>query len=503
MTFEAKLGQLRSHLAEAHDLERAADLLDWDQQTYMPPGGAGARSEQLSILRGMAHRLFVSDEIGALLDDMRDAAADLETDSDEASLIRVTAREYEKARRVPPELVAELSRVSALAMQAWTRARPASDFALFRPHLEQVVALNVQLAEAFGYEQCTYDPHLDEFEPGVKTAQVAASFDELKGELVPVVKAIAEKADAFDAVFLAREYDERKQWEFGLDLLREVGFDFERGRQDRSAHPFTTSFSTGDVRLTTRVLRDYLPTALFATLHEGGHGLYDQGIDGTLSRTPLGHGASLAVHESQSRLWENLVGRSRGFWRHYFPRLRAMFPEQLAGVDAEAFYRAVNRVRPSSIRVEADEVTYNLHIFLRFELENDLLEGKVRVADLPAAWNAKMEEYLGITPANDGEGVLQDIHWASGLLGYFPTYALGNLLSVQFFDQALAENPSLPEQIESGQFSELLGWLRGKVHRHGRKFTPAELVRRVTGSDLQATPYMAYIRAKYGEIYRL
>ncbi len=503
MAFEERLRQLKARLAEIDDVERAADLLDWDQQTYMPPAGAGARAEQLSTLRGLAHRFFISDEMGALLDDLRDAAAGLEPDSDAACLIRVTARDYEKARRVPSELVAELSRVSALAMEAWARARPASDFALFRPHLERIVALNVQLAEAFGYEECIYDPLLDEYEPGMKTAQVAAIFDELKGALIPLVKAIAEKADAVDAAFLSREYDEQKQWNFGLELLREVGFDFERGRQDRSAHPFTTAFSPADVRLTTRVLRDYLPTALFATLHEGGHGLYDQGIDAALSRTPLGHGASTAVHESQSRLWENLVGRSRGFWRHYFPRLQALFPEQLAGVDAESFYRAVNRVQPSPIRVEADEVTYNLHIFLRFELENDLLEGRVGVADLPAAWNAKMEEYLGLTPTNDGEGVLQDIHWAGGLLGYFPTYALGNLLSVQLFDQALAESPSLPAQIESGQFAALLGWLREKVHRHGKKFTPAELMRRVTDSELQAAPYLAYIRAKYGEIYGL
>jgi carboxypeptidase Taq len=302
---------------------------------------------------------------------------------------------------------------------------------------------------------------------------------------------------------LHKAYDEQQQWDFGVEVIKDIGFDFTRGRQDKSVHPFTTSFSINDVRLTTRIDRLYLPTALFGTLHECGHGLYEQSIDLGLERTSLADGASLGVHESQSRLWENLVGRSREFWSHYFPRLRAFFPDQLAGVNLETFYRAINRVEPSLIRVEADEVTYNMHIMLRFELENEMLEGRVRIADLPDAWNAKLEKYLGIVPPNDAKGVLQDVHWSGGALGYFPTYSLGNLISVQLFDKAKADMPSLLDQIATGQYGELLNWLRQNVHRHGRKYSPPELVKRVTGADLTATNYVAYIKTKFSEIYGL
>jgi carboxypeptidase Taq len=321
--------------------------------------------------------------------------------------------------------------------------------------------------------------------------------------LLPFVKAISERTDAVDDSVLHRTFEEQKQWDFGVQVIKDFGFDFTRGRQDKSVHPFTTSFSIGDVRLTTRVDPTYLPSALFGTLHECGHGLYEQGISSDLERTGLDDGASLGVHESQSRLWENLVGRSREFWSHYFPRLRQVFPDQLNSVDMEAFYRAVNRVEPSLIRVEADEVTYNLHILLRFELENEMLEGKVKIADMPEAWNAKMETYLGVVPPDDARGVLQDIHWSGGTLGYFPTYSLGNLMSVQFFDRAKVDIPSLPDQIAAGKFDELLGWLRENIHRHGRKYTPVELVRRVTGNDLTASNYIAYIKAKFSDIYGL
>jgi carboxypeptidase Taq len=286
-------------------------------------------------------------------------------------------------------------------------------------------------------------------------------------------------------------------------VLRDIGFDFERGRQDRSLHPFTISFSPNDVRLTTRVFEDNFKSALFGSIHEAGHGMYEQGISPTLEPGLLLNGASLGLHESQSRLWENVIGRSRSFWRFYFPRLKEYFPEQLARVDLEGFYRAINRVEPSLIRVEADEVTYNLHIFIRFELELDLLEGRIRVADLPEAWNAKMEAYLGIVPPNDGLGVLQDIHWPAGHLGYFPTYALGNLLSLQFFNQALADVPDLSAQIEAGDFAVLHRWLRERIYVHGRKYPPAELIRRVTGTDMQAGPFLDYARKKYGQIYDL
>jgi carboxypeptidase Taq len=321
--------------------------------------------------------------------------------------------------------------------------------------------------------------------------------------LVGLVRAIAPRSDSVNNDALCREYDEQKQWDFGIQVIKAYGFDFQGGRQDKSVHPFTTGFGLGDTRITTRVDRNYLPPALFGTLHETGHALYDMGYRPELEGTPLAGGASLGVHESQSRLWENLVGRSRGFWKHYFPRLRNVFPSQLADQDAESFYRAVNKVKPSFIRVEADEVTYNLHIMLRFELENELVERKLRVADVPEAWNAKMNEYLGIVPPNDAQGCLQDIHWSMGSLGYFSTYSLGNFFSVQLFDSAVRADPTISDQIAQGQFSGLLGWLRENIHQHGRKFTLNELATRATGEPLQTRSYMAYLKNKYGEIYGL
>jgi carboxypeptidase Taq len=500
---EEKLQELKTRLGEIADFNAAANVLEWDQMTYMPPGGTAARAEQLATLRKTAHTLFVSDEIGRLLEELQAETADLDYVSDEASLIRVTARDYERQRRIPDWLVAEMTKATALAHEAWVQARAESDYPHFQPHLEKIVDLNIQMAEALGYEDCLYDALLDLFEPEMKTAQVAQVFDELKAELVPLVRAIAEKKGTVDDAILFRDYDEEKQWAFGLEVLRQMGFDFERGRQDKSAHPFTTSFSPNDVRLTTRVYRNQFRTALFGSIHEGGHALYEQGLSPTLERTPLCDGASLGVHESQSRLWENLVGRSRGFWTFYFPHLEELFPQQLNGVDLETFYKAINKVEPSMIRVEADEVTYNLHVFLRFEIENDILEGKVKLSDLPEAWNAKMKAYLGIVPANDAEGVLQDVHWSMGTIGYFPTYALGTLLSVKFYNQALTEIPEIPAQIERGEFAPLRTWLEERIHVHGKKFTPAELVKRVTGSELSARPFVEYIRAKYSDIYGL
>ena len=500
---EEKLRELKARLGEIKDLQAAASVLEWDQMTYMPPGGTAARAEQLATLRKMAHALFVSDEIGHLLEELEAEVADLDYDSDEASLVRVTARDYEQERKIPDWLVAEIAKAAALAHEAWTQARAESNYPHFQPHLQKIVDLNIQMAEALGYQDRIYDALLDLFEPEMKTAQVAQVFDELKTELLPLVRAITEEKDPVDDDILFRDYDEEKQWAFGLEVLRQMGFDFERGRQDKSAHPFTTSFSINDVRVTTRVYRNQFKSALFGSIHEGGHALYEQGLRRVLERTPLCEGAPLGIHESQSRLWENLVGRSRGFWTFYFPRLKGVFPEQLDGVDLETFYKAANKVEPSMIRVEADEVTYNLHIFLRFELENDMLEEKAKLSDLPEAWNAKMKDYLGIVPANDAEGVLQDIHWSSGTIGYFPTYALGTLLSVQFYNQALAEIPEIPAQIERGEFAPLRTWLQEHIYVHGKKFTPAELVKRVTGSELSARPFVEYIRAKYGDIYGL
>lgn len=498
-----ELGQLKERLGEVWDIRRAAAVLEWDQLTNMPTGGAAARAEQLATLQKTAHTWFTSDATGQLLETCRGLAAGWDYDSDAASLVRVTTRDYEKARKVPPALVAELARVSALAYEAWAKARSTSDYPLFRPHLERIVDLNIQIAEALGYQDRIYDALLDQYEPDMKTAQVAALFDELKAELVPMVRTIGGQAEPVDDAVLRRPLSADQQWNFGVAVLHDIGFDFERGRQDRSVHPFTTSFSVNDVRLTTRLDPDYFPQALFGTIHEGGHGLYEQGVAPELERTGLDDGASLGIHESQSRLWENLVARSRPFWQHYLPRLRQAFAGQMDDMDVETLYRAINRVQPSFIRVEADEVTYNLHIMLRFELENDMLEGKVRIADLPEAWNAKMHDYLGVVPTTDALGVLQDVHWSGGMLGYFPTYALGNLYSVQILDQARQDIPNLADLNARGEFGVLLAWLRDRIHRHGRKYAPAELVRRVTGNDLSATNYLAYVKSKFGEVYGL
>ncbi len=497
------LERLKERLAQVADLDAVRSLLSWDQQVTMPPGSNEARSHHLATVTALKHALFVADETGELLDRAADEVASLPYDSDDASLVRVARREYDKLRRVPESLMAERARVHALSYDAWVRARETSDFAAFRPHLERVIELTTQYAEALGYAERRYDALLDRYEPEMKTEQVAAVFAELKDGLLPLVRAIAERGRQVDDRFLRRKYPDQAQWDFSIRVLRDMGFDFTYGRQDRSVHPFTTSFAPQDVRLTTRLRENDLAWGLFSSIHEGGHALYDQGVRAELGRTPLFDGASYGVHESQSRLWENVVGRSRHFWKHYLPRLRKVFPRQLAGVDLDTFYRAINKVEPSFIRTEADEVTYNLHIFLRFELEQELIEGRLAVADLPQAWNAKMETYLGITPPDDARGVLQDVHWAEGYFGYFPSYALGNLLSVQFYDQALKEIPDLPEQIAHGQFRALREWLRVHIHAHGRTFTPAELVRRVTGGEMSATPYLAYLRRKYAEIYRL
>ncbi len=493
--------ELRRRLADVQNIRYASALLGWDQQTYMPSKGAAGRADQLATLDKLAHERFTSDEIGRLLEDLSPDAAKRPFDSDEASLIRVTRRDYEKACRVPPELVEEISRTSALGIDAWERARETSDFRVFHPLLERIVDLEIQLADHLQYQNRPYDALLDQYEPGMKTDQVQKIFDDLKKDLLPLVQAIGNSSNRVDDSCLRRQYDTQIQWDFGLEVIKAFGFDVEAGREDTSAHPFTTCFGLRDVRITTRLDKSYLPTALFGTMHECGHALYDQGYRPELEGTPLAGGASLGVHESQSRLWENLVGRSRGFWKHWFPRLREVFSSQLADQDPDSFYRAINRVQPTPIRVEADEVTYNLHIMLRFELENDLLEGKLKTVDVPEAWNSKMKEYLGIVPRNDAEGALQDIHWSLASIGYFPTYSLGNLLSVQLFDQALKDVPEIPLQIEAGEFSGLLAWLRENLHQHGRKFTLDDLAVRITGKPLEGRSYVEYLKRKYGEIY--
>ena len=499
---QRKLVQLKEILAEIDDLRRIQAVMDWDQQTYMPSGGAEDRGNQLATLARLEHKRWTAPRLGKLLDELSAATAGLDPDSDDACLVRVTQTHFDKKNRVPGKWVAEFAHLATVSQQAWMRARSESNFAIFQPHLEKVVEMRRQYAAFFAPYTHVYDALLDEFEPGMKTAEVQEIFSVLRGEQVALVKAIAGQPEV-DASFLTLDYPEPAQEEFGVKIIQRFGYDFQRGRQDRAAHPFCTSFGLGDVRITTRFKTDRLATALFGTMHETGHALYDLGFDPTLTRTPLCDGASMAVHESQSRMWENLVGRSLPFWKFAYPRLQQAFPAQLGGVNLDAFYRAINRVQPSFIRVEADEATYNLHIMLRLELEIALMEGSLEVKDLPSAWNERFHAYLGLTPPNDTVGVLQDIHWSGGMIGYFPTYALGNLVSVQLWEKIQAEIPDLDAQIERGEFSALLAWLRRNVHRHGAKFKPQDLIQRVTGSRISAQPYLRYLKTKYKAIYGL
>lgn len=499
---EKKLQELKKELAEIADLQYAASVLGWDQQTYMPPGGSEARGNQLGTLKGIAHSKFVSDEVGQLLEDLESYQEELDPDSDEARLIQFTRREYDKATKVPPEFVAELERVTTRAHGAWEEARQNDDFSHFQPHLVKIVDMARQYADFFAPYDHVYDPLLDRFEPGMKTATVREIFSALRPQQVELIQAISEQEQVEDG-FLHQHFDEQKQWDFGEEVVTEFGYDWKRGRQDKATHPFTTHFGVGDVRITTRIDPDFLASGLFSTLHEGGHAIYEQGVSPDLERTGLAEGASLAIHESQSRMYENLVGRSYPFWTHFYPRLQELFPSQLGNVDLETFYKGINKVEPSLIRVEADEATYNLHIMLRLELEIALMERELEVDDLPEAWNARMEDYLGVTPPNDKLGVLQDVHWSSGYFGYFSTYSLGNLISVQLWEKINEDIPNLSEEIKQGEFSSLLSWLREKVHRHGKKFKPQELVKRATGSEIDPEPYMKYLRDKFGEVYQL
>lgn len=486
---------LRTYLGRIADLGAAAASLEWDQETYMPPGGQAARAQQLSTLRALAHDLLSAD---ALMDLLEDAASI--DDPLTADLVAVTTRDANNARRVPTALVQQMAKASAEAKEAWREARENNTFATFAPHLQLLLDLNRQKAAALGFAEEPYDALLDTYEPGMKTAAVADVFTSLRASLVRTVEAIANQPAPDDA-FLHQPLDPDTQLAFGRAVVSNLGYDFSRGRLDLSTHPFSTAFSIGDVRLTTRVAKDFFPTSFFGTVHEAGHGMYEQGIAEALDRTPLAEGTSLGMHESQSRLWENHVGRSHSFWSHYYPALQQHFPDALRGVALNAFYHAVNKVEPSLIRVEADEVTYPLHVMLRFDLERALLNEHLAVADLPDAWNAGMEDYLGCRPPTDREGVLQDIHWALGAIGYFPTYALGTLMAAQLFQQIERDLPEVPDQITKGNFAPLRTWLRTHIHQWGRRRTAQELLRSATGTALRATPFLQYIHTKYGALY--
>jgi carboxypeptidase Taq len=500
---EQKLAQLKQSLLEIADLQGAGAVLSWDQATYMPKGGARARGRQGAVLARLAHERSVEPALGRLIDGLIAYAETLPPDSDDACLVRVARRDFEKAVKVPAAHVARANELAAASYDAWTRARPANDFAAMAPFLEQSLELSRNYAGFFAPYAHIADPLIDIADEGMTVASVRSLFSELRRELVPIVRAITNQPPADDRC-LRGTFGEAAQLEFGMQVIAHIGYDLRRGRLDKTHHPFCTKFSAGDVRITTRIDEGNFGEALFSTVHEAGHALYEQGVDASLEGTPIGWGVSAGVHESQSRLWENVVGRSRAFWEHWFPVLQKVFPDQLGAITLDTFYRAINKVERSLIRTDADEVTYNLHVTMRFELEVDLLEGRLAVKDLPEAWQARMQADLGVAPRDHRDGCLQDVHWFSGGIGgAFQGYTIGNILSAQFYAAALAANPQIPGEIARGEFGTLHAWLRENIYRHGRKFTPNALVERATGAPMSLRPYIAYLREKYGALYDL
>ena len=493
-----RLQEFRQYLAELEDLRSAAHLLGWDQQTMMPPRGGPARAESLATLERVSHAIFVSAETGRLLE-AADAELDGATpDSDDACLVRVTRRRWEKARRVPAELAADLARSGSLGQEAWIEARKQSDFKAFAPHLTRNLELARRYVECFDDFDCAYDALLDDFEPGMKSADVATLFAELKAELVPLIATVAEREPNVDDSCLHGDFAVDRQRALVAQVVALMGFNRESWRMDDAVHPFAAGFGKADVRITTRWDERYFASGLYGGMHECGHGLYEAGIADSLQRTPLGHGESLGLHESQSRLWENMVGRGRPFCGVLAPRITEVFG---APVEADTLYRAVNRVEPSYIRVEADEATYGLHIVLRFELEQELIEGRLAVEDLPEAWNARFKEYFGLDVRDEAQGVLQDVHWSAGLIGYFPTYALGNLIAGQLWERAHADLPDLDQRIAAGELMPLREWLREHVHRHGSKYPTRELLHRVVGAPIAVSPFVTYLKGKLSDVY--
>lgn len=484
---------------EAGILGSVEALLDWDSETVMPPGGLATRAEQIAYIAGLAHERRTNPRIGELLAKLEGETLDPIAQTN----VRETRRGYDRATKIPADLIRRIAKASTLAKDAWGKARGESKFDGFAPYLEELLESKRRVADLVGYAGERYDALLDEYEPGMTAAEVEKVFTDLRGPLSAFVKQIAQSKRKPDVSILHRHFPKAAQESICRELAAAIGFDFARGRLDVSKHPFCSGTGPGDVRLTTRYYEDFFSPSVFGVMHEAGHGLYEQGLPTEHLFTPAGNAVSLGIHESQSRMWENFVGRSREFWEGQYTRAQAAFPESLGSVSLDAFYGAINFVEPSLIRVEADEVTYNLHIILRFEMERELIAGRMQVRDVPEAWNAKMRELLGITPTNNAEGCLQDIHWSMGAFGYFPTYALGNLYAAQFFDAARRAMPDLKDRVRRGEFRPLLDWLRENIHRHGQRYRPAELVERVTGRALSIESFMGYLREKFSPIYGL
>jgi carboxypeptidase Taq len=497
MSENKKYNEYKKLLQKAADINNAAAVLGWDQEVYMPPKGANFRGRQLATLATQAHEILTGAELEQLL-------ATLTTDTglnelERANIIR-SNEDFQKNKKLSQEFVEELSMQTSECFNAWVEARKKNDFGVFAPSLKKMLVLKKEQAKLYGYEQHPYDALLDEYEPGATVGMLDKVFAGVKEQMPLILDKIKTATQVDDSIF-HQHYPSQAQWDFSVDVLKTMGYDFEAGRQDYSEHPFTTSFGPTDVRITTRVSEDNYASLLWSTIHEGGHALYEQGLAEEQYGLPLGSAASLGIHESQSRLWENCIGRGIDFWSFFYPRLVKYFPEQLGDIPVEKFFAASNKVIPSLVRTEADEVTYHFHVLIRYEIEKALLEGQMEVEDLPRAWNELYQKYLGITPPDDKSGVLQDVHWSHGSFGYFPTYTLGSFYAAQFYAKAIDDIDGLNAKIAAGDSAELLVWLRTNIHRHGRRYTSEELCEQVTGKKLDASYFIRYIQAKYERVY--
>lgn len=504
------LERLRALDQERMHLARVTALLQWDEETCLPSGAVEERAEQLAVLEGLTHEKLVNPEVGRLLDNLGDGTGLETAEFPAGDFLRILRRDYDRAVKLPPEFVRESARAAGLSQAAWVRARKNNDFAAFAPHLEKMIDFARQKSVFLGWgcsplgdtRGSVYDGLLDLHEPGLAEGDIAAVFGPLGDRLSALLRDISARPQPADA-FLHHQYEVEKQDTFCRETLRALGFDFNRGRLDLSAHPFTTTLGFDDVRITTRYAAEDPLSGLFSVIHEGGHAFYELALESALRSSCLAEGTSMGIHESQSRLWENVIGRSRAFWKGWFPRFKEFFPSQLEGVPFESFYRAVNMVRPALIRVEADELSYSLHIILRFELEQQLFNNTLTVNELPAAWNTAMKRRLGIEPAFDAEGVLQDVHWSMGAFGYFPSYALGNIYGLQFWERLTADLPDTDAALERRDYAAIHEWLREKIHHYGRRAEPSFLIRKICGGDLSAEPFLHYIEKKYTELYGL
>jgi len=487
-----------SRMRKIADLKNSAAVLQWDQETYLPPKGADFRGRQIATLSEVAHEWFIHNDLGNLLNELN-SRTDLS--EDQRRNVALSLEDYNRQKKFSPAFIRSLSEASSRSFHSWIQARTANSFAVFAEDLQKLVELKKQEAAIAGYEQHPYDALVDQFERGCTVALLDKTFNAVRPPLKDLLDRIREQAPPDDS-FLRGSYPKQLQWNFGLDLIRHMGFDFEAGRQDLSEHPFTTSFNRNDVRITTRIDEHDFSHMTWSCIHEAGHALYEQGLPEAYYGLPLGEYASLSIHESQSRLWENNVGRSFGYWEHWYPVLQHTFPDRLGKIPVEQFYNGINKVIPSLIRTEADEISYHFHVMIRYELEKNLIEGTISVNDIPAYWQERYASYLGVNVPGDKQGCLQDVHWSHGSFGYFPTYSLGSFYAAQLFAAAGKQEKDLDLHIRQGDTSRLLSWLRHHIHQYGRKYTSEELCKYATGEALNIQYFLDYLFDKYNNIYK-